>query len=101
MQLSESGLIRCQDVKSGAPNFRPTIMRIAVTVNTTGIVKVYVVYVTHTRAHARTYCDDLEGGDCRWGLDWIWDLLTTCIHHSLLQITVTLFLIFTQQITPR
>jgi hypothetical protein len=37
----------------------------------------------------------IEGCDCRWGLDWWMDLLTTCTHHSELQVITALSLIST------
>jgi hypothetical protein len=39
--------------------------------------------------------------DYRRGMDWLVNLLATCIHHSELQVITALLLISTLQITPR
>jgi hypothetical protein len=36
----------------------------------------------------KTYCRVFKGCDYRWGADWWKDLLTACIHHSDLHLTV-------------
>jgi hypothetical protein len=41
------------------------------------------------------YCHDLGVCDYRRGMDWILDILTTCTHHSGLQVVTALSLIST------
>jgi hypothetical protein len=51
-------------------------------------VKIFAVTACKIKLRVKIYCHDLWVCDYRWGVDWILDLLTTCIHHLELHITV-------------
>jgi hypothetical protein len=51
-------------------------------------VKIIAVTVCKIKLRVKIYCHSLWVCDYRQGMDWILDLLTTCIHDSELHVTV-------------